>query len=151
MITLHKTVDKKEIISIVFSEGLADIIESEHPGLQAIDLVLDPNVEHLLGIQDGVIVGLFSLKHVNAIMGDIHILVKKEFWGTGVGAEMVRELVVLLKKHTRLTKIMTNIPEDCIQVRRYVQRIGFKEFGVVPNGTVFGGKLQDLHYYYLDF
>lgn len=77
--------------------------------------------------------------------GEIAISVLKEFWGTGIGSSLMRELIDFAKS-VRMEVIHLEVRSDNVRAIGLYERYGFRKFGTYHNFFKIDGVYHDADY-----
>ncbi|MHB1394499.1 MAG: GNAT family N-acetyltransferase [Clostridia bacterium] len=72
--------------------------------------------------------------------GEFGMLVRKEYWGKGIGKSLVRELIEWAKQTNIIAKINLKVREDNIRAIKLYENFGFKVEGLVTKAFKVNGK-----------
>lgn len=89
-----------------------------------------------------VALGWFS--YFTTIMGECHYFAASKHWQTKVPLEAYYLLEDWLKENTFLTKLMSTCPQSCTNVLKFHTKTGYEIEGVLVNGTIWRGKIENL-------
>ena len=105
----------------------------------------NPTMTHLVGRkEDDTVVGLISIREVNNVTVEAHILIRPCFWGTGVSEELGEVFREGLLKYTTYTHIITYVPQTSFAVVKYLYGKGFKLVGTITRGCLIQGHPKNL-------
>lgn len=112
------------------------------------------NALMVLGIMDNNIVSIAQVaapprKRI-AHNGELAISVKKEYWGMGIGAEIMKVLIEFAKETGVIKNISLGVKGDNHQGRSLYEKMGFEKVGVHKNffnidGVYYDEILMDLY------
>jgi len=101
----------------------------------------------LVGIADGKIICVGSLSAPNreriAHQGNLGMSVLKEYWGLGVGAQLMSALIDFAKSSDKLEIIHLQVRADNERAIALYKKMGFKEIGMYPKYTKINGEYFD--------
>lgn len=72
--------------------------------------------------------------------GEFGVSVLKEYWGMGVGRELINYMLEWAKKGGVVTKINLRVREDNLRAQRLYENLGFKREGVITRDFLVNGK-----------
>ncbi len=99
---------------------------------------------------NGKIVGNATIKRMSGRLnrvGDIGILIKKEYRNRGIGTKLMKMLLKEAKKIGIKIATLEVVADNERAIHLYT-KCGFKEFGKLPKSIQFGKKMKDLIYMY---
>ncbi len=99
---------------------------------------------------DGIIVGNATIKKMGGRLhkvGNIGIVVKKEYRDRGIGTNLMKALLREAKKIGIKIATLEVVADNERAIHLYT-KCGFKEFGRLPKSIQFGRKMKDLIYMY---
>lgn len=108
----------------------------------------------IVGLIDGKVVSVAQISAAarNRIShnAEIAISVKKEYWGIGVGSEVMRTLIDFAKDTKKIKNISLGVKASNLKAKKLYSKFGFKEIGVHKDFFSINGKyddeiLMDLH------
>lgn len=76
-------------------------------------------------------------------LGELGIVISKEFWGLGIGEKLIIEAIKYSKK-AGLKKINLDTRFDNYKAIKLYKKIGFKEEGIITRGTFIDEKFYDI-------
>lgn len=94
----------------------------------------------------GVSVGKFRKRHV----GDFGISVAKDFRSDGIGSLMTEEVLMLAKDYLKLKIITLEVFAGNVSAINLYEKVGFKEYGRLPNALFYEDKYSDAIFMYKD-
>lgn len=102
----------------------------------------------LIAEADNKIVGSCSIstneKRIRSIyFGELGIVVLKDYWGLGIGYNLMKTAIELGKK-AGLRKINLDTRDDNEKAIRLYEKLGFKKEGIITRGAVIKGKFYNL-------
>ena len=142
MIEVKPTRNIELIRSIVTNPILFDL-----EGGRGLDPVLySPYLGNLwLSIKkDSEIIGLCEFRKFTTITYESHIYILPEYHGTGIPLECSKYLLDYLRDNTGIRNIITTVPESCVHVTNFLDKIGFKQCGYIINGIIYNDKEENL-------
>ena len=95
---------------------------------------------HVLGYDNGNVIGLVNLHFKDALGWQVHIQVLPEYREEHAD-NFARETLKYIWKNTEINKLRALIPEIYPNVKRFSESLGFKEEGFITNSYVKGGQL----------
>ncbi len=99
---------------------------------------------------NGKIVGNATIKKMNGRLnkvGNIGILIKKEYRNRGIGTNLMKLLLKEAKKIGIEIATLEVVADNKPAIRVY-EKMKFKEFGKLPKSIQFGKKMKDIIYMY---
>lgn len=72
--------------------------------------------------------------------GEFGVSVGKEYWGLGIGKELVKYLIDWAKEGNVIKKINLRVREDNERAIKLYEKLGFKKEGVITRDFCVGGK-----------
>lgn len=113
---------------------------------------LDINAANLyITIQiDNKYVGMFELQEMTKITYIVHMHIKEEYQKQGLGPKAFKELLQYLKETSQIRKLIGSIPANNNRILSIVKKTSAKCCGLIKDGIIFKGVLQDLVLYELD-
>lgn len=72
--------------------------------------------------------------------GEFGVSVSKEYWGLGIGKELVKYLIDWAKEGNVIKKINLRVREDNERAIKLYEKLGFKKEGVITRDFCVGGK-----------
>lgn len=99
--------------------------------------------------EDGEYAGTVSLKEINYIdrHAEYAIVVRKEFWGTGLSKAATKAIIDYGFKKLNLEKIYLNVLATNDRANKFYQKMGFESEGTFKNHLFIDGGYVDLHWY----
>ncbi len=144
MITYMNKVSK-ETDFLTFGEGEIELTLEKEEGLIE-ELTKKDNNLFIVAIINNEIVGNLSFRagsrHRIRHTGEMGITVLKDYWGLGVGTELVKYLIEWAQKSNIIKKINLRVREDNNRGMNLYKRLGFKK-----EGTITRDFYVDEHYY----
>ena len=134
-----------------------DIITTPVLFEQATDGLIKPEEWHpqyppeywIIADKEGIL-GMFVLRHVSNQTVDVHIYILPKYQGTFKSFKAGRKFIKWFAKNANQKKAMVRVPATDRRINLFVDRIGFKECGRIPDGIVWQGQLTDLIFKYYD-
>lgn len=99
---------------------------------------------------DGNIVGSVPFKQVNRLMAEIHIHMMPQYWNTGVSLLIANKMCLWLKNNTTYLKVLSWASDAHDRTQGYIDKLGFKIIGKVPQSCLYRGQVCDTKLYYAD-
>ena len=65
-------------------------------------------------------------------VGDIGVIVLKEYWRSGIGTKLMEKSIKLAKNELKLTLLTLDVHGDNIAGRKLYEKLGFVELGALP-------------------
>ena len=93
------------------------------------------------------VVAVFWFRQVNSITWEAHTNVRPKYWGDSRGTEMTKQGLEVALADTGAKKLIALIPENCPEVMKACEGIGFRQEGRQTESWLKDGKLHDqIHY-----
>jgi len=109
---------------------------------------------HLLVLDGNKVVGAGGVKSADRVRShvvELNIALLKKYRANGFGEQLLLKVIDDAKKNIKGLKILTLEVFGCNVVGKNLYRkIGFKKYGVLPNGIKWRGKFVDVEYMYLE-
>jgi RimJ/RimL family protein N-acetyltransferase len=107
----------------------------------------DANTLMVLGLVDDNIVSIAQISAPNrkriAHNSEVSISVKKEYWGNGIGSEVMEELIRLAKEHNTIKNISLGVKASNNNAIRMYEKFGFKKVGLHKDYFNINGNFDD--------
>ncbi|GAA0085780.1 GNAT family N-acetyltransferase [Clostridium sp. CTA-7] len=91
----------------------------------------------LIGLIDEKVVSVAQISTATrnkiAHNAEIAISVKKEYWGIGIGSEVMRALIDFAKETKKIKNISLGVKASNIRAKNLYSKFGFKEIGIHKN------------------
>ncbi|MCX7883663.1 MAG: GNAT family N-acetyltransferase [Caloramator sp.] len=101
----------------------------------------------IVAVLDGKIIGSLSFSGGGrkrlAHAGEFGVSVLKEFWGKGIGKELIRYLIDWAKETKVIRKINLRTRIDNERAIRLYKKLGFEEEGIIRREFLIDGKFYD--------
>ncbi len=76
--------------------------------------------------------------------GEFGIVVKKKYWGRGVGSKLLQAMLEWARSHPIISRLSLTVQEDNEVAIRQYKRLGFEEEGRDRKASLVNGKYYDL-------
>lgn len=127
-------------------EGPGITVEEEQE--QLAKLYESDNNVLLVALIDGKIVGTASihgssspkLKHI----GEVGIVIAKEYWGFGLGTTMMEELIYWANEQSKLKRLELTVQARNKTARHLYEKLGFQLEAIMPRGVRDNGEYLDV-------
>ncbi|MBM6614628.1 GNAT family N-acetyltransferase [Desemzia sp. RIT804] len=127
-------------------EGPGITVEEEEE--QLAKLYESDNNVLLVALIDGQIIGTASihgssspkLQHI----GEIGIVIAKDFWGFGLGTTMMEELLLWADKNSILKRLELTVQARNKKARHLYEKLGFELEAIMPRGVKDNGEYLDV-------
>lgn len=93
------------------------------------------------------IIGLFQIRELTKMLLECHSFILPKYWGTATSKEAIIEGFNWVRSNTTYLKCFTDIPDDCKEVIKASEYLGWKKIGTIENGVIYNNKIQQLHLY----
>ncbi len=147
MLTIEKTIDKNIITEIVCDSKLWTVQNGQDPNEDQRHYIPDPAKQYLVIKDDHHLVGLFTIRHVTHKLVEGHIRILPSYWGSKMSIEATHMLLKWLKDNTEAINLITHVPANCFHVKRFLDKLGTKVVGLIPDGIIYDHELVDLLIY----
>lgn len=109
----------------------------------------DDNKNIHYAIVDDEYAGTVSLKNINYVDGtaEYAIVVRRQFWGTGISQQATSEILNYAFKTLNLRKIYLNVLSSNIRANKFYQKNSFVYEGSFKDHVLINGELEDLNWY----
>lgn len=148
MIKCALTEDQALIKSVLTNPTLWKILYGQ--GTKQDDFKVDMSFQYLAVSNDDEFLGLFQVRSLTKMLLECHSYVLPKYWGTKYSRMAVDAGFNWVKKNTTYLKCFTDIPDDCQEVIKASEQIGWKKIGTVKKGVIYNGRLQNLYFYEYD-
>ncbi|KRQ87797.1 Spermidine N(1)-acetyltransferase [Caloramator mitchellensis] len=105
------------------------------------------NALFIVAVADGKIIGALSFSGGGrkrlAHTGEFGVSVLKEYWGKGIGQELIKYLIDWAKETKIIRKINLRTRSDNERAVRLYKKLGFEEEGLIRRDFMIDGKFYD--------
>lgn len=140
-----------ETDNLTFGEaGFPATLEQEKEFLQSV--YEDKTSVHLVACKDGVIIGeggLMGLPRRRCHRAELAIVVRKDYWGQGIGSLLMTELIKYAKENG-IEILNLDVRSDNVNAIHLYEKFGFRHIGTSPAYFKIDGKYIDFELMYLD-
>ncbi len=89
-------------------------------------------------------IGFFELQPLTKITSLLHTYIAKEYRNKHYSSRATKKLLEYVKENTRIHKLLGSIPVSVKQQQTVAEKIGARVCGIIKEGIVWDGELQDL-------
>jgi len=111
------------------------------------DALKKRNALFLIAVSNGRVVGNLNFsggpRERNAHTGEFGVSVLKEYWGMGIGEDLISCLIEWSRSSGIIRKINLRVRTDNSRGIRLYRKLGFEEEGTVKRDFLIGGKFYD--------
>lgn len=108
---------------------------------------IDDGSRWYISLEGDEVVGVHWMRRVNAITWEAHANIRPKFWGNKLGTEHCRHAFKGMMTDTGAQKVILLVPDNCPQVQRMAESLGFRQEGRQVASFLKNGKVYDqVHY-----
>jgi len=78
--------------------------------------------------------------------GEFGLSVAKEFWGNGIGEELIKNLIQWAKEDGKITKINLQVKEENEKAKKLYEKMGFEVEGLIKRTFLIDGKYYNSYF-----
>lgn len=136
----------KESDNLTFGEGEFGItLDQEENFIESISM--KNNALFIVAEMEGKIIGNLSfaggVRPRTAHTGEFGVSVLKEYWGLGVGTELITYLIQWCKQTGIVRKVNLKVRSDNYSAIHVYKKLGFNEEGVITRDLLIGSEFYD--------